>query len=1358
MPHPLESGTIRILKPDGTTAGTGFLVTKRLAVTCAHVIESAYSGRGKVIKFKYHLGDANIRTAKVLKRGWSEKNDVAVLELTEKMPKWIRPIIMQSSQAMEGRAFQSLGYPNDGPVQTRWPQGNISGRVEVEGYANPLLQVQGGEIDKGLSGSAVVDRTTRRVIGMITAYQDVSRPRAAENVRFGYAVPIETVWKVYPDLEKELPPLPKRSPLVEGIHLLPSGYDFRIQNFLNEYLGTPEQPKPFGGREDALGELDEWLEGDTQRLLLAAPAGRGKSALLVRWLDRLLTREDLRLIFIPVSVRFRMNLAGAFFASLAARLAHLHGEDVTAVESTSTDAWHALSNLYLSKPLDDEKKLLVVLDGLDEAGDWEATADLIPTELPRNVRVVVSARFLAGDVDAGPWLSRLGWERTGRASTLELHPLDTSGVADVLFRMGVPLGKLGHQANVVSELHRLSNGDPLLVNLYVEDLWARGEDASRLKPADLRDIRPGYEGYFDRWWNEQKKLWGKEAPLREKSVQLVFNFLCGAMGRLTSSDLIALDKQHTLNTYVIEDALDVLKRFVIGISDEHGERDVGYILTHPKLRNYFWERLTEKERASIESRFVDWGGRVMRGLLAGRLQPVDVPRYLSQYYVSHLEQSHASAREFLPFIEYSYWHQAAFHLFGTYDGYLQDVGKAWKIFNQSDKDEVCRTGKASFMTKQLRCMCIESSLRNLPKSIPIELLIQLFTEKLWTPARIMLHLRESIRNHYPEALKIHRIAGMLPGIYLRDLLIELGKHKDDEDRKYRMGIFEDLALYLPENPDIQAAIVKGKFRRPPDRGVEYESTLTDLERKRLVSLIEKVKSLPQKLPGRETIQAVKLSVVGMSRTELVHGLCAILRFLPERLQAPVLQCAVDLAQNVFFGRTQLLVEVIQCAPEKLRAIPCSTALQLMKSEESFKYTRESRFKFMEDCTPYLSKSQAEKILNILSAESDWQAMAVILKLGSYWPQVKRKGVWKKAFRHTLSELNAAKYFGHRLIPEVLPHVNDKERDRYILNELEMIEKNDKQAEKVEAVQGIAPYLYRQHLEKALEILRRINDTAESINALIALSPYIKKERLFETLEYINGIENEHSRQKVFENFVPFLTSGFSKEIVHALRQFKSDYTRPYAIKAAAPMLSDRAILQVVKLIREMEDDYMFIEGVAGAAPYLPEKIKQRLLMQALKKARSLKDDYEMDDYEGQSRALGKIAPFLPEELQRGVFFDAIAMASRIWDEDDRTVTISSFAKAMPWDIRKSAEYLVREFWDPPDFPEEDIFSGRKPLSLQAEELYDVLSETIYGLSKTPRSELYNKFKFLVPPIRKISNEQVFDEIYKIIRGVTTWWP
>jgi len=41
MLHPIEPSTLRILHPNGKTGGTGFLVAKNLAMTCAHVVVDA---------------------------------------------------------------------------------------------------------------------------------------------------------------------------------------------------------------------------------------------------------------------------------------------------------------------------------------------------------------------------------------------------------------------------------------------------------------------------------------------------------------------------------------------------------------------------------------------------------------------------------------------------------------------------------------------------------------------------------------------------------------------------------------------------------------------------------------------------------------------------------------------------------------------------------------------------------------------------------------------------------------------------------------------------------------------------------------------------------------------------------------------------------------------------------------------------------------------------------------------------------------------------------------------------------------------------------------------------------------------
>src|SRR5277367_2527613 len=205
--------------------------------------------------------------------------------------------------------------------------------------------------------------------------------------------------------------------LVQGLGALATDYSGRIQDFLDEYVGDAERPVPFGGRQKTLALLDAWLdgEGNPPYLLLSAPAGRGKSALLAQWCDRVSKRQDRAVVFVPVSIRFNTNLESVVFAAATARLAALHGEEIPGDEYTSAQTWRALMTEYLRRPLPDGRWLLVVLDGLDEAANWEAGADLFPQNPPPGVRAVVSVRDSAGEAGASPWLRRLGWEKPGKA-------------------------------------------------------------------------------------------------------------------------------------------------------------------------------------------------------------------------------------------------------------------------------------------------------------------------------------------------------------------------------------------------------------------------------------------------------------------------------------------------------------------------------------------------------------------------------------------------------------------------------------------------------------------------------------------------------------------------------------------------------------------------------------------------------------------------------------------------------------------------------------------------------------------------------------------------------------------------------
>ena len=391
-----------------------------------------------------------------------------------------------------------------------------------------------------------------------------------------------------------------------GMSALATDYEVRFANFLAEYLGSAEHPVPFGGRAADLERLEYWLTDPSASpyMLLTAAAGGGKSALLAHWFERLVGR-DVAVVFVPISIRFRTSQAGVAFAAMAARLAKINDRALPSTIAVSAEEWRGLVAEYLKEPRQSASQLLLILDGVDEATDWEPGPDLFPLEPPPKLRVVVSARSLGDDPDAARWLDRLGWSRPGLASALVLDRLDHRGVAEVLNSAGIAVDQARDaDGDLPTELYAVSQGDPLVVRLYVDALTGPGDFASHRR--DLRTRPPGLDGFFERWWEEQHTLWGRDAPLREPAVRSVLNLLAGALGPLTPDDFLALDP--TLDSWNLEEAMRPLRRLITG------DRSAGYAYAHPRLADHFYRKTPQAGQRALEMQFVEWGRDTLRNL------------------------------------------------------------------------------------------------------------------------------------------------------------------------------------------------------------------------------------------------------------------------------------------------------------------------------------------------------------------------------------------------------------------------------------------------------------------------------------------------------------------------------------------------------------------------------------------------------------------------------------------------------------------------------------------------------------------------------------------------------------------------
>ena len=134
---------------------------------------------------------------------------------------------------------------------------------------------------------------------------------------------------------------------------------------------------PFGGRDEDVALLDAWLDDETAppRYLLTAPAGRGKSALLVRWLQHLQEQGRVgrdapaawQLVFVPISIRFETHRPDIFYEALAARLAEILGQELPPTHTDKGVYYADHCRTLASAAVAQGRRILIILDGIDEA-------------------------------------------------------------------------------------------------------------------------------------------------------------------------------------------------------------------------------------------------------------------------------------------------------------------------------------------------------------------------------------------------------------------------------------------------------------------------------------------------------------------------------------------------------------------------------------------------------------------------------------------------------------------------------------------------------------------------------------------------------------------------------------------------------------------------------------------------------------------------------------------------------------------------------------------------------------------------------------------------------------------------------
>lgn len=872
-------------------------------------------------------------------------------------------------------------------------------------------------------------------------------------------------------------------------------YSNRIQNFINEYLGTVDNPVPFGGRDTELRDLNNWLEDESvpQLALIAGGAGRGKSALLTNWVEILKEKLNLNVIFIPISIRFNTALANIAFTALAIRLSKIYGEDIVS-HDLSADQWKEVCLSLLHRQPPDDKQLLIILDGLDEATDWRAGPDLFPSTLPQKTRIVVSARYLSGDINEQGWLRRLGWNRPNQAKVINLAGLTRLGIENILVAMGDPLKKLSTQVNIVDELFRLSSGDPLLIRLYVEALLPFGDQAAALSVEDLPNIQEGLSGFFTRWWDDQKYQWQQQGidPLSEESSLLTFFNLCAvALGPLLREDIIALAPEKFKSGLQLDQTAKSANRFFVGDGKTHG-----YVFSHSRLNQYFREEMTSSEQKIWEERFLNYGRETVNALNLKTLEPKKVSSYIVQYFSSHLIRNNASLEGMKP-LTTSVWYRTSELLTETHSSFLIGISHVWQRANDNQA-----------IGEQIRCALITTSLRSLATSIPSQLIANLVKLKRWTPTQALTYIRQASRLEdrieaivtiwpfVPEQLQISIMEDALADVasckdsyekakLLTSLIPNLPISLLDKAFKLAVGIFffnrcdpiRELALRQAQSGNYNEAIFVAGFQHHLYWKIE--------------TLIHLIPELPE--IERESILAgiSHLLLYMRGRGDRLNVLIKLLPHLSDHEKMKTVQECLKLGEE--FGYPTSLIELLPFveALDKERLI--NEILETVKKQTQ----PQDQATALKRLIPLMSFDVQTIPLSLVSifGHHNWQGEV----LAALACRLAMLGYPSEALEQVRTNSNNKV----RLIAiaPLLPYLTQKERDQIlseILRSLPQLTDDHELCKKI--LEQVAPHLSETQLESAIEIAHRIEIRRIQSEILTFLAPYCQESRQLEVLD------------------------------------------------------------------------------------------------------------------------------------------------------------------------------------------------------------------------------------------------------------------
>ncbi|RTL94127.1 MAG: ATP-binding protein [Hyphomicrobiales bacterium] len=918
-----------------------------------------------------------------------------------------------------------------------------------------------------------------------------------------------------------------------------------VKAFRAEYLVSDIGGVPFGGRDAELERLTDWMvdEKAPPRMLITAPAGRGKSALLVNWLQQLeanLEFANWRRIFVPISIRTKTNRPEVFLAGLARQLAPISRISIPADAFGNAEALRYVVEDQIEAIAADSERLLLVIDGLDEALQDSFNGEMIPLRLPSTLRILLSARWQVGDLDSKGWLKRLGWERNVRVQTYELMKLDAAGICDVLVKLGAPTDVLAAEHSTVEKLAKLTEGEPILVRYYAEDLWNFAQTRARVTREDLDNMQPGFGAYFSRWFAHQEKMWIEQnESVDHAKVDRVLSLLAFALGPLESWELISIYNHLYGGEKIFEEArlLSPLRRFVMG----DGRTNSGYVLSHPKIGVYLQNDRFHAASSAMRRGFADWGRQHLEALNLNITNPKDASRYVLQFLNAHFDIAATPAGIRIELVDDG-WRRAWEAYDGGARGFARDVQATWNAV---------RRERYGGIEVQWRCALVLSSIKTLDDGTPNELLLAA-VKKRQMSLQQAIHLA-NIDGRELNGIKllvdlsqIDGIAASLKRDLIGDALSKIDRCRSDD---HRASAVEVLAPHL-------------------DRQLSWEA----------LSKIERI------IDQERRASALEALIPHISQDFFPRAESIAQKILNERLRKTLLDAIVaQLSPRETIGETYEPREALQAAELTERELSdiAMTSDAVLRSHS---------IRAVVDRIPSRLALEAFEIARKIVDESD--RANVIAALAARSPTVLLKEALTEA--RALVSRNARAH----VLASIACHL-----PAHLIGEaLSIAREIGDQKHRALALAAIAPSLPPLEelaaLTYALQIARKIGEEEIRSAVLAQIAGQLSKVPITQIVDTLSEMRDEGLRAHVLTSLAPTLPADAFPEVLLVAQSIADEVRLAGALANLAPYLPNKLIPKVLQMAEGIHDEGRRAHVLSSLAPRLPQALMDRALADA----------------------------------------------------------------------------------------------------------------------------------------------------------------